>query len=183
MNRLKMVRQASSNESGLCCIAMVSFYFGKKRFITYYRDKFKIGRDGLSLKSMVQILQAEQFNVDLLELDFNKLLEHLHNEPLILFIDENYYVVYKKRKKDRFIINDPAQGEVALSAEELSNIFGGYALQVSPSQFFKPIQEKTSDFRYMFEIIRNIKSIFSLALLVTIGSYLISCIENTLFFF
>ena len=174
MNRLKMVRQASSNESGLCCIAMVSFYFGKKRFITYYRDKFKIGRDGLSLKSMVQILQAEQFNVDLLELDFNKLLEHLHNEPLILFIDENYYVVYKRRKKDLFIINDPAQGEVALSAEELSNMFGGYALQVSPSQSFKPIQEKTSELRYMFEIVRNIKSIFSLALLVTIGSYLIS---------
>ena len=56
-NRIKLITQTTISECGLCCIAMVANYYGYYQPISYYRNIYRIGRDGLDISQMFLILK------------------------------------------------------------------------------------------------------------------------------
>lgn len=173
MKKIKFISQASDNECGLCCVAMISSYYGKDNLISYYRNKYKVGRDGISLYEIVKLMINESFVANAMKLDnIEDLL--MFDKPIILYLKFNHYVVMQKNKKNSIIIYDPSNGKRIVSLKELESIFGGYIIEVYPNKNFKTTNKSVSEYRYLFKILRNIKGIFAKSLIITLLSYFVS---------
>ena len=88
--RISLVRQTTFSECGLCCISMVGSYFGFHKPISYYRNEFNVGRDGINMVSMIDVLsnsgiQAEPYHTD----DFN-ILKQTHKPYRLLSRFKDY---------------------------------------------------------------------------------------------
>jgi ATP-binding cassette subfamily B protein RaxB len=58
--------------------------------------------------------------------------------PAVLHWDLSHFVVLTRLRGDRAVIHDPARGRCAMSLRELSRHFTGIALELAPTQEFKP---------------------------------------------
>ncbi|WP_442872564.1 cysteine peptidase family C39 domain-containing protein, partial [Coprococcus sp. AM97-06] len=45
MKKIKLIRQTTVSECGLCCVSMVAEYFGYVKPFNYYRQQYNPGRD------------------------------------------------------------------------------------------------------------------------------------------
>lgn len=75
MKRIKPILQLTRTECGICCLAMLTSYYGFEKPIRYFRKKMDTGRDGVSVSIMSNILKEIGFNVSyyrLSKIDFEK---------------------------------------------------------------------------------------------------------------
>lgn len=165
---IQLVRQTTKTECGLACISMVSSYFGFQKPISYYRENFNIGRDGVSLKSMISILDSINLKSKAMQiLDFEKY--EFEDEVYIIHLKSSHYVVLKKKGKNRHFIWDPADGKRVISKSELQEISSGYCLLVSKKSVFKKEKSKINDFRHIIPVIR--KSIYTILCVILTSAF------------
>ena len=55
--KIRLFRQTTFSECGLCCIAMISDYYGYRKPISFYRQLFRVGRDGIDISQMYLLFQ------------------------------------------------------------------------------------------------------------------------------
>ena len=168
--KARVYLQSNQNECGLCAIAALASVYGFIQPIEFYRKKFFIGRDGLTLASLKEILKSIYF-IPTVEKTGSLQVEDLKKKaPCILFL-KHHYVMFEKIHKEMCYIIDPAIGKQKITLEELNHKFGGYVITVKKETGFKQYRTKESDFRY-------IKKMFQELAIVLSGVSLISIISN-----
>lgn len=142
--RVAVVRQTEAAECGLACLAMVADFHGLKCDLTTLRRRFAISLKGATLKTLIAIADDLGFNSRALKVDLQALSELAL--PSVLHWNLNHFVVLARIDKglrgDRYIINDPANGERVLGETDVSRHYTGIALELSPSERFQRKTER-----------------------------------------
>jgi ATP-binding cassette subfamily B protein RaxB len=140
--RLPVVLQTEAAECGLACLAMIAGFHGHDIDLLTLRRKYPLSLKGATLANLMQVASRLEFAPRPLRLD----LDHLSmlKLPAIVHWDMNHFVVLKSVRRDRLVVHDPARGEWHLTMEEFSAHFTGIALELLPTQSFKPITERNT---------------------------------------
>jgi ATP-binding cassette subfamily B protein RaxB len=138
---LPVLRQTEAAECGLACLAMISSYHGHRIDLNTLRRRHPVSLKGVTLRAIIEI--ASQMQLACRPLRFE--LGHLRQLklPTILHWDLNHFVVLKLVTRRGIVIHDPASGERFFPIVEASNHLTGIALELSPSEDFRPKDERT----------------------------------------
>lgn len=134
--KLPVILQTEATECGLACLAMVSSFYGFETDMNSIRQRFSISSHGATLKQLMGIASELELSSRALRLEPEQ-LSNLHT-PCILHWEMKHFVVLKKVQGSKVIIHDPAIGERSLSLDEVSHLFTGVALELTPTPEFKP---------------------------------------------
>jgi ATP-binding cassette subfamily B protein RaxB len=139
-HKLPVILQTEIAECGIACLSMVAGFHGHDIDLNTLRRKYPISLRGSTLHDLIQTADKMHFTTRPLRLELEEMVEL--QTPCILHWDLNHFVVLKKATKRYIIIHDPAQGERKILISEVSKHFTGVALELSPTQDFKPKVEK-----------------------------------------
>ena len=173
-NRIKLITQTTISECGLCCIAMVANYYGYYQPISYYRNIYRIGRDGLDISQMFLILKKIGLAPKAFKLNYPEDFD-FKDTPYILLTNNNHFVVIKKNN-NKINIWDPASGKMTVDKGDLSTLNGGIILEIKVGDNFKPNNKYSNDYRHLIKFFSDVKLTFLALLLFSILTYLISSI-------
>lgn len=137
--RLEPVLQSEAAECGLACLAIIARYHGHGVDLTSLRRRFGSSLKGASLAQLIATARNLKFDARPIraEMEYLPKLE----TPCILHWDLNHFVVLDRVDRKGVHILDPAHGTQIQSLEEVSKHFTGIALELAPSNDFKPIQD------------------------------------------
>lgn len=127
MGVLKPILQATQSECGLACAAMILNANGHRVTVPDLRKVAPVGRDGLSLRRLRDVLQSFGCEVHVYRFDVNAPLRKFR-APSVLLWNNNHYVVLKNVRRHRVVIIDPAYGVLSLSHEEFRSHVSGVML-------------------------------------------------------
>jgi ATP-binding cassette subfamily B protein RaxB len=138
--RVLLIRQTEAAECGLACLAMVAAFHRHGTDLTSLRQRFSISLKGTTLKTLIEIADEIGFNARPVKANIEALSEL--TLPAILHWNLNHFVVLTRiengLKGRRFHLNDPANGRLRYDSSTFSNSYTGVALELSPSERFKP---------------------------------------------
>jgi ATP-binding cassette subfamily B protein RaxB len=124
---------------------MVAGFHGYEVDLLTLRSKFGISIKGMTLVTLIKIAEEMQLDARPVRAEVSAL--STLKTPAILHWDFTHYVVLTKvngiGSRASYRINDPAQGEITVSHEEILNRFTGVAVEISPTIAFLPRQERT----------------------------------------
>ncbi len=172
-NKVKLVMQSNNNECGLCCISMIASWYKFRKPISFYRRLHDVGRDGLSVKAMIEVMKEIKLDAKAYKVENISKLENGNFLPKILYFEGHYVVLIKKNRK-RAIIYDPAVGKVKLSIKELQEKFSGILIIAVKGENFKRSNEDIGEFRYILNIVKKIRFRLTTILFFTAIIYLIT---------
>lgn len=160
IRRLPIIQQSETAECGLASLAMIMNYYGYEIDMASLRRENRVSMQGSTMADIVKI--ASKYNLEARGVKVE--LEHVDelDLPCILHWDMNHFVVLKSWKNGRGVIHDPAFGEKIVTTDELDKHFTGVALELFPSQKFKPEKRKTQiKLSYFF---KNVPGLFGILL-------------------
>lgn len=106
--------QQNSLTCGLTCIKIIAKYYKKIIDVsTYYKS---LTSKGISLYTLCEVAEKIGFRAHAYTISFYDLT--LINKPVILYWNENHYVVLYKVKKAFYYISDPAKGLLKYNQED-----------------------------------------------------------------
>ena len=164
---IKLVMQTTQTECGICAVSMIASYYGYRKPLSFYREKFKIGRDGMSLKALSFVLSDIGLEPKIIKSD--KIDQDLLKNvvPCIICIN-NHYLVLEKIKKRKCYLCDPAKGKQIRSVFELNKEFAGYIVTVKKTEKFKKTNDELKDFRYIELFFKKISAGLAISILLCI---------------
>lgn len=138
--RLPVILQTEAAECGLACLAMAAGFHGYDVDLLTLRRKYPTSLRGATLANLMQVA----VRLDLAPRPLRLELEHLPmlKLPAILHWNMSHFVVLKAVKRGKLVVHDPAHGECVFSLDEFSKRFTGVALELTPTQSFKPQTER-----------------------------------------
>ncbi|MFT7374060.1 MAG: ATP-binding cassette subfamily B protein RaxB [Oleiphilaceae bacterium] len=138
--KLPVILQTEAAECGLACLAMIAGYFGYNTDLTTLRHKFSVSAHGSTLNQVMDTASKMHMSSRALKLD----LDHLAQlqTPCILHWEMKHFVVLKKVAANKVVIHDPSVGERVFTIEEVSKLFTGVALELTPTPEFEKKEEK-----------------------------------------
>ncbi|GAA0538421.1 ATP-binding cassette subfamily B protein RaxB [Rhizomicrobium palustre] len=139
--RTPVVEAAEAAECGLACLVMVARYYGHNVDLNGLRQRMTVSMQGLTLRGLMTMagqmcLAPRALKVEMEDLSKLKL-------PAILHWNLNHFVVLTKLSNAGAVIHDPACGRRIMQTTELSKYFTGVALELSPTQDFKPWEARS----------------------------------------
>jgi len=137
--RVPLLLQLSAVECGAACLAMILRYYGSKISIAEIRQRYGVGRDGLSALSIVTAaqeygLQVRAFSLQTPDLRAVRL-------PAIVYWESNHFLIIERWSDHYVDVVDPAQGYRRMTIEEFSAGFCGVVIILAPSEHF--VRQKT----------------------------------------
>lgn len=170
-------RQTAENECGLCCISIMASFYGYRQPLSFYRNKYNIGRDGLSLYNVNTIFNKIGFDTEVYKihnlLDYS--IENGINIPILLHLKNNHFIVAIPKKR-YVLIYDPIKEPYKTEYKILEELISGYILIVKLNDNFKKISESKSEFRHFFPVIKKSFMLLMIVLAMSLISYLISIV-------
>ena len=134
--KLTAVLQTEASECGLASIAMIANFYDYKTDLGGLRRQYGMSLKGATLKEVIQIADQIGFATRPLRLELDEMAQL--RLPCILHWDLNYFVVLASIDAKGAVIHDPAVGIRSLPLTEVSRHFTGVALELSPTEQFKP---------------------------------------------
>ena len=132
--------QAESSECALACLAMVADTHGLQLGLHALRRRFPLSLKGATLTQLIDCAKRLDFSARPLRLELDELTQLVL--PCILHWNLNHFVVLVKISRTRITILDPACGERTLSFSQVSRHFTGVAVELVPTDGFKPVKAK-----------------------------------------
>lgn len=173
--RVPLIRQTTQTECGLCCAATVLSYFGYAQPISFYRKKYKIGRDGISLYQLNDILVENHITPEIYQIVDWENHCFSKNDLYIFFCKNAHFVVVRSSTKSGYLeMYDPAQGKKIISTEEISMLVTDLCMVCKPNSHFKKCRKTTSDYRHLFPILRTKLPFIFFISVISIASFLVS---------
>jgi ATP-binding cassette subfamily B protein len=133
-HRVPQVTQMSEVECGAACLAMILQYYGRKTPVAEIRDRYGVGRDGLSALSIVKAARNYGLRVRAVSLpntDFRYV-----TLPAIIHWEFNHFIVVERWSPHAVDVVDPAMGRRQLTAQEFDAGFTGVVIMMEPGQQF-----------------------------------------------
>ena len=134
-----LVLQSEAAECGLACLAMVAAHFGYRTDLATLRSRHSVSLKGTTLTHLMAF--ASQLNLSSRPLRLDMESVGKLQLPAILHWDLNHFVVLTEVRRQSVVILDPARGRVRLPLDEVSSHFTGVALELTPTDQFKPRDE------------------------------------------
>ena len=127
-----LVKQFSQTECGLCCCLMILKYYKSRETFKQLQDDVDVGRDGLSIRKMKDILTSRDMEAFVYKV---KTVEGLKTikKPFIAYWQEKHFIVVEKIKKNKYYVKDPAEGDLIIPEDKFVESFSGYVLVASPT--------------------------------------------------
>jgi ATP-binding cassette subfamily B protein RaxB len=139
--KLPMMYQSEAAECGLACLAMIANFHGHELNLVSLRHKHSISLKGASLEEITKVSDTLDLTPRALRLELDEMIQL--QTPCILHWELNHFVVLKKVTKNYIVVNDPAIGVRKYNFKDVSEKFTGVALELSPNQTFKKIEDKS----------------------------------------
>ncbi len=138
--RVPVILQSEAPECGIACLAMVASYYGHLTDLSAMRMRLSPSLKGVTLKHVSQVatamgLAARGVQVPLESLSKLQL-------PAVLHWDMNHFVVLVGVKGKNILVHDPGRGKRKLSLAEASKHFTGVAMEFTPNQDFRKVDER-----------------------------------------
>lgn len=171
--KMPIIKQLTPHECGVCCCAMILYYFGYKIDVHSIRDELDVGRDGLTINRMKAYLQSKNLDTSVYKIgkDINQLKKI--RQPFIAYWEDKHYVVVKKINNKFVIINDPSEGRSKISLEKFFEGFSNYIVVSYPNKNFKTVKEKVqSKWTYILSIFKEKKSLYLLTFILALFTHL-----------
>jgi ATP-binding cassette, subfamily B, bacterial CvaB/MchF/RaxB len=140
--KLPLVLQTEVTECGLACLAMIADYHGRFEDLASLRRRFGVSLKGVRLPDLVRIADQMGLASRPLRLSLAELSQL--RTPCILHWDMNHFVVLREVTRQSVVIHDPASGVRRISREEVGSHFTGIALELNPTQQFRPRKAQPS---------------------------------------
>ena len=138
--RLPVIQQTEAAECGLACLAMISSYHGRRIDLNTLRRRHPVSLKGATLRALIQVASQMHFVCRPLRFELGH-LKCLHM-PTIVHWDMNHFVVLKSVTSRGILVHDPALGERFYPIAEASKHLTGVAVELSPSEGFRPKDER-----------------------------------------
>jgi ATP-binding cassette, subfamily B, bacterial CvaB/MchF/RaxB len=135
-----LILQSEAAECGLACLAMVAGYHGHRIDLPSLRRRFPPSVRGVSMRGLIQTAAALHLSGRALRLELPQLAEL--RTPCILHWDLTHFVVLLRVRGDKVTIHDPGVGRRVYRMDEVSRHFTGIALELTPTNEFKPLREE-----------------------------------------
>ncbi len=132
--RVPLLLQLSAVECGAACLAMILRYYGCKISIAEIRQRYGLGRDGLSALSIVTAAQEYGLQVRAFSLQASDL--HAVRLPAIVYWKSNHFLVVERWSARYIDVVDPAEGRKRITLEEFSTDFSGVVIILGPGEHF-----------------------------------------------
>lgn len=129
------VLQTEMTECGAACLAMILHYYGQNAELEELRLETDVSRDGCSAGNIVRAARRRGLDCEGFEVDISELTEL--TPPLVLWWEDNHFVVFEGVKQGEFYLNDPAWGKRRVSQAVMEKEFSGIVLQFSPGERFR----------------------------------------------
>lgn len=128
--RVPVLHQATVTECGLAALAMVAGHHGHHVEVRELRQRYAVGRDGSSLRTLVEAAREMGFEAR----GFRAPVEALGEieAPFIAHWEGAHYVVVERMSGRGVTLVDPAIGRRQLSWAEFDAAYQGVALQLRP---------------------------------------------------
>jgi ABC-type bacteriocin/lantibiotic exporters, contain an N-terminal double-glycine peptidase domain len=133
--KVPIVLQMNAVECGAACLAMILNYYGRRTSVSEIRNRYSVGRDGLSARSLVQAARGYGLRVRGISLKNSSDLRFVPL-PAIVHWRFNHFVVVEHWTPDFVDVADPQSGRKRLSASEFSDSFTGVVILVEPGSEF-----------------------------------------------
>jgi ABC-type bacteriocin/lantibiotic exporter with double-glycine peptidase domain len=153
--RVPQLTQMSMVECGVASLAMVLSYYGRKTSVSEVGNKWKVGRDGLSGRALVQVARSYGMRVRPVSLPnsdfrFVKL-------PAIIHWEFNHFIVVERWSPKWVDVVDPALGRRRLTSKEFDEGFTGVVIILEPGAHFDrhSSSARASIGTYLFQYIQH----------------------------
>ncbi|MGV4878602.1 peptidase domain-containing ABC transporter [Acetobacter indonesiensis] len=171
-----IIKQVTSSECGLACIAMVLSYYGNTIDLSTLRRKYSISSKGMKISEIISVLEDCKITSRALRLEIYEI--YTLKTPCILHWGLNHFVVLAGFSNKKIIINDPDLGKRVLSIKEVSKEFTGVALELFPTTKFEKKDER--EIIHLKDLFHNISNIRVNLLFIFIMSLAIELIAIVL---
>lgn len=140
LRKLPVVCQSEAAECGLASLAMIAGYHGYHVDLATLRQRFSVSLKGATLKGLMEIAAGVGLGARPLRCELEELRDV--RAPAILHWGLNHFVVLKRVRNNRVEIHDPADGARTLSLKEVSGLFSGVVLELTPGERFQRKQDR-----------------------------------------
>ncbi|WP_247997786.1 peptidase domain-containing ABC transporter [Brucella tritici] len=170
-NRISIILQGEVTDCGLCCVAMIAGFYGRKVDLRSARNYYQVSQLGSSIKDLIEI--ASRFNLSARPIRADIGSTPQLRLPCILHWGFNHFVVLRAIKRSGCVIIDPAKGEILIPHNSFSRNFTGIVLEIWPNaEFEKKVERSTITIASMFRAVhglpRTLMHIFFASLCVEI---------------
>ena len=141
--RVPVIMQLEALECGAASLAMVLAYYGKWVPLEQVRADCGVSRDGSKAKNIALAAKTYGLGVKGFRMSADALRKS-GTFPCIVHWNENHFVVLCGFRDGRAYLNDPAHGQVRLSAAAFEAGFSGVVLQFAPEAGFVPGGQRKS---------------------------------------
>ena len=134
--RVPTVLQLTAVECGAACLAMILSYYGRKSRVAEIRDRYGIGRDGLSALDIVKA--ARNYGMRVRAISLRGQIDEFRfvSLPAIIHWEFNHFMVVERWSAKYVDVVDPAVGRKRLSREEFEQGFTGISIMMEPGEQF-----------------------------------------------
>ncbi|WP_303813326.1 peptidase domain-containing ABC transporter [Apibacter mensalis] len=169
---MNFIPQKDQMDCGPASLGMVSSYYGKNYPIEYLRENSFLTKEGVSMLGITEAAHTIGFETFPARLTLEKLKENKDSLPVILYWNQNHFVVLIKITKNfltntiRYKIADPAHGIITLQEEQVKKSWlsgedmGGVALFLQPTEKFYeliPPEQSRLTVKYLFKYLTPFK--------------------------
>jgi len=160
--RTPALLQFDETECGAVCLGIVLAHHGRWVRLEELRGACGVGRDGSSAGDLVSA--AEHYGLRARGWRRQPAELRRIRPPAILFWEFNHFLVLEGCGRDRFHLNDPANGRRSVSAEEFGRKFTGVVLTLEPGPDFRPGGARPGVVRQLWPWLRGAKAPLSFAM-------------------
>jgi ATP-binding cassette, subfamily B, bacterial len=134
--RVPPVLQLTAVECGAACLAMMLSYYGRQTRVAEIRERYGIGRDGLSALDIVKA--AHSYGMRVRAVSVRGKLEELRfvSFPAVIYWEFNHFMVIERWSAKYVDVVDPAVGRKRLSRAEFELGFTGVVIMMEPGEQF-----------------------------------------------
>lgn len=174
MKRVPFVQQFYTTECGACVVTSLLNYYKALYHLKDVRDVFRAGRDGISLKQLIEILRHYNFEVNAYRIELLDWKVDV-DLPAIVTWEENYYVILEKLTSKYAYITDSKIGNLKIEYKEFAAKFSGIIIMLHPNKDFEQIKKDNKVVWNTFKTL-GIKYKYNLMLIfvLSIFSYVIT---------
>ena len=135
IRRVPLLLQLSAVECGAACLAMILRYYGCNISIAEIRQHCSVGRDGLSVLSIVTA--AQEYGLQARAFSLSPDL-HAVRLPAIIYWESNHFLIVERWSAHYVDVVDPAGGRKRMTLTEFSAGFSGVVIIFAPGEDFVP---------------------------------------------
>lgn len=169
--KVPVILQMEALECGAAALAMVLAYYDKWVPLEQIRLDCGVSRDGSNAKNI--LIAARNYHMDAKGYRYEPETLKLKGKfPCIIHWNFNHFVVLDGFRKNRAIINDPAQGVMEISMEEFDRAFTGVCIMLEPGEAFEAGGSRKSIKTFVKKRLKGTKKAMLFTLLAAVAAAL-----------